>query len=348
MQLRADQLEAHLRKGPAPIYLISGDEPLLAQETLDAIRTAARTAGFAEREIYTADAGFDWDGFYQSTRCGSLFAPRRLIDLRLPSGKPGEAGAEILMQLADERAADLLVVVSAGKLDKAARAAKWVAAIERDGVAITLYPVEPAQLPAWIGRRLRACGLTPGEGVAELLAHYLEGNLLACAQEIDKLALLGPRTVTADDIDRDLGENARFNIFGLADAVLAGRGAQVLRMLRALKAEGTAPALVLWSLVREARALAPLAQQLAAGRPPAQVLESVWQRRRPLVQRALARLPAAGWQQAMTQAAYVDRTIKGRADGEAWHELERLALMMMGQPVLGDGRRPTARPRGET
>jgi len=345
VQLPVEQIGAQLRKGLAPAYLVSGDEPLLAQEALDAIRAAARAAGYA-REVYTVEAGFDWDGFYNATREGSLFAPRRLLDVRLPSGKPGEAGGAVLAQLAQEAAPELVLVVATGKLDKTARAAKWVGAIERAGVAVTVYPIEPAQLPAWIARRLRARGLTPATGVAELLAHHMEGNLLACAQEIDKLALLGSREISLDDIDADLGENARFNVFGLADACIAGDAARAARILRSLAAEDAAPTLVLWSLTREARELAQLAAQLDRGRPEAEVLEKVWMRRRPIVRRALKRMPAAEWRRVLAQAAHVDRVIKGRAAGDAWHELERLTLAMAGVRITPSHSLPRAAGEG--
>lgn len=344
MQLPAEQIAVHLRKGLAPVYLVSGDEPLLAQEVLDAIRAAARAAGF-EHEVYTVEAGFDWDGFYNATREGSLFAPRRLLDLRLPSGKPGEAGGAVLAQLAEEAPSDIVLAVSTGKLDKGARAAKWIGAIERAGVAVTVYPIEAAQLPAWITRRMRARGLTPAAGVAELLAHHMEGNLLACAQEIDKLALEGARGLSLDDIDADLSENARFNVFGLADACIAGDAARAARIVRSLAAEDAAPTLVLWALAREARDLSQLAAQLDSGRPEAEVLDKVWMRRRPIVRRALKRMPAAAWRRVLAQAAHVDRVIKGRAVGDAWHELERLALAMAGMQIAPS--HPLPRAAGE-
>jgi len=245
MQLPAEQIAAHLRKGLAPVYLVSGDEPLLAQEVLDAIRAAARAAGF-EREVYTVDAGFDWDGFYNATREGSLFASRRLLDLRLPSGKPGEAGGAVLAQLAQEAPSDIVLAVSTGKLDKGARAAKWIGAIERAGVAVTVYPIEGAQLPAWVTRRMRARGLTPASGVAELLAHHMEGNLLACAQEIDKLALLlGQGKVDAAAVTAAVADSARFDVFRLVDVALNGHAPQVSRMLAGACMES-----VRWSLSR--------------------------------------------------------------------------------------------------
>lgn len=339
MQINVDQLAAHVKRGIAPVYLISGDEPLIAQECGDMVRAAARAAGF-ERELHTVEPGFDWDNFYVSTRSGSLFAARRLVELRLPTGKPGEAGASVLAQIAGEAAADIVLLVVSGKLDKAARNAKWVSAIERAGITVAVYPIEAGALPAWIARRMRARGLTPADGVVELLAHYFEGNLLACAQEIEKLALVGARAVTLDDIDGNLGDNARFNVFGLADACVAGDGAQLLRILGSLRAEGTAPVLILWALAREARELAHLAGALASGRPDAEVLDKVWNRRRPLVRKALARSAEPEWFGALAQAARADRAIKGRGDGDAWHELERLALA-----IAGVGRRAGARPK---
>ncbi|BAU47180.1 DNA polymerase III subunit delta [Sulfurifustis variabilis] len=338
MQLNADQLIQQLKRGLAPVYLLTGDEPLLLQECADAIRATARAQGFGERELSVVESGFDWPAFYAGTRAGSLFAERRFIELRLPTGKPGEEGARTLTEIAQEAAAgDLVLLVVAGKLDKAARAAKWVSALERAGAMVTVYPVDARELPAWIGRRMRASGLTPGPGVADMLAHYMEGNLLACAQEIEKLALAGLTTVSSDDIAGVLGDNARFSVYGLSDACLAGDGAAGLRILRSLEADGTAPALVLWALAREARELARMSSAVSAGRPEAQVLEEfkVWPRRRSLMRRALGRRDAAGWRDVLQTAARVDRVVKGRADGSAWLELERLALAIAGQAPAG-------------
>lgn len=335
MQLTADQLAPHLKRGLAPVYLVTGEEPLLVQECVDAVRAAARAQGFGERELQVVEAGFDWAAFAAGTRSGSLFAERRFVELRLPTGKPGEEGARTLAEIAEGASPDLLLLVVAGRLDKAARAAKWVAALERAGAVVTVYPVDAAQLPAWIGRRMRASGLVPGPGVAEMLAHYMEGNLLACAQEIEKLALAGLKEVSSDDIAGLLGDNARFSVYGLADACLAGDGPASLRILRSLEADGTATALVLWALVREARELARMSAAIASGRAEAQVLEEfrVWPRRRGLVRKALGRRSAAGWREVLQAAAHVDRVAKGRADGEPWLELERLALAIAGQPA---------------
>ena len=336
MQFNADQLAAQLKRGLAPAYLITGDEPLLAQECADAIRAAAHAAGFGEREIHSVESGFDWDALYAATRAGSLFAARRIIELRLPTAKPGEQGAKMLVELLADPSPDQVLLVLAGKLDKQARAAKWVAAFERAGAVLTLYPIEARQLPAWIERRMRARGLNPGPGVAEMLAHYTEGNLLACAQEIDKLAMLDSREVGADDITGNLGDNARFNVYALADSCLAGDTATVLRILRSLRAEDEAPALILWALAREVRELARMAAVIAGGRAEAQVLDEyrVWQRRKPLVSRALKRTPLDAWYGLVRTAARADRVIKGRAAGDTWLALENLALGLCGFRAL--------------
>ena len=332
MQISSEQLIAQLKRKLAPIYFISGDEPLLAQECVDAIRHAAQEAGFNERNVFTVESGFDWSGLYAETRAGSLFAQRRMIELRLPTGKPGEEGGKTLVELCSDPSPDILLLVTTGKLDKAARAAKWAAALERAGVAVTLYPIEPRQLPTWIERRMRMRGLTPGPGVVDMLAHYTEGNLLACAQEIDKLAMSMSGNVNVDDIAGNLGDNARFSVFALADAALAGDTNGLTRILRALKAEGEAPVLVLWALGREARELARMAQAIASGRNESQVLDEyrVWQRRKPLVHKALARTTLSEWHDLVCAVARADRVAKGRRAGDVWLELESLALALGG------------------
>jgi DNA polymerase III subunit delta len=333
MPVSIDQLPAQLKRGLAPIYFIYGDEPLLVQEACDAVRGAALAAGFGEREVLTVEAGFDWDGLYASTQSMSLFSARRLIELRIPNGKPGDAGSKILGELGERPPADIMLLITTGKLEKQARESKWVKGLEKSAVTVAVWPVEAGELPAWISRRMVARGLKPGSGVAELLAHHMEGNLLAAAQEIDKIAMLtGGGAVSADDIEGNLGDNARFTVFGLADTCLRGNAAEILRMLASLRGEGLEPVLVLWALAREARDLAAMAQQVAAGKPAAAVLEErrVWARRRPLVSQALKRLRADECLRLVQRAARADRVLKGRRRGDVWQELECLALGIAG------------------
>lgn len=332
MRVEPDQIAAALERGLAPVYLVAGDEALLVNEACDAIRAAARQQGYGEREVFTVETGFDWSVLTTAGQSLSLFAERRVLDLRLSGGRPGEAGAAALEAWAAAPPPDTLLLVSAGKLDKTLRDSAWVRAIESRGVLALAWPVDAAKLPGWIAQRLRLRQLQAEPGVVEQLAYSTEGNLLATAQEIDKLAmLLGPEgLVRLEDVVQTLGDSARFNIFGLIDTCLAGDAATGARMLRSLRAEGVEPVLLLWALARELRSLGQMAGELARGGSESAVLGRVWAQRRPLVQRALRRWRAPQWQALTARAARTDRVIKGRADGDAWQELEVLSLALCG------------------
>ncbi len=343
MPINADQLAPSLKRGLAPVYFVHGDEPLLVREAADTIRAAATTAGFSERQVLTVESGFDWNSLSAFTQNLSLFAERRLIELHLPTGKPGEAGAKQLVEYAAAPPPDTLLLVVAGKLEKATRESRWAKALDAAGTMVIAWPIETVQLPGWIARRMLARGLKPGAGVTELLAYHMEGNLLACDQEIEKLAMLwnaspsgAPRAVAIEEIEGALSDNARFSVFQLADASLKGEARVVMRMLESLRAEGMEPMLVLWALTREARALASLSVRVAAGESVEQALDAarVWSRRQPLVRQALKRLAPVAWLGVLQRAARIDRVIKGRATGDAWRELQNLALAMSGLKPL--------------
>lgn len=333
MQINADQLANSLKRGLAPVYFVYGEELLLVEESCQAIRAAAHAQGYLDRQSLTVEGGFDWNGLFASTQSLSLFAERRLMELRLPTGKPGEAGAKILAEIAGQASTDIVFLVSCGKLDKATREAKWAKVLEAAGVAVVAYPLEAVQWPAWIRRRMQAKGLRPGPGVVELLTHLMEGNLLACAQEIDKFSMrFGAGEVGLDDIEGNLSDNARYNVFALADACLRGEPAAVERILNSLRSEGVEPILVLWALAREARELAQMAALVAAGQPLMRVLEArrVWTKRKPLVSAALKRLSPETAQDLLLRAARTDRILKGWGTGDVWQELQCLALGMSG------------------
>jgi DNA polymerase III subunit delta len=335
MQLGVDQLGSHLKRGLAPLYFISGDEPLLIDEAVQSIREAAAHAGVAEREVLNVESGFDWNDFYASLQSGSLFSSRRLVELRLPTGRPGDTGGKLLAELAQAPSPDVVLIVRTGKLDRAVRASKWAKTLESAAVTLTIYPLENSQLPGWITKRMRAAGLVPGPGVAERLAYHAEGNLLAGAQEIEKLAMhFGAGEIGLDDIEGILGDNARYSVFVLADASLRGARAEIVRILRTLRAEGEAPALVSWTLAREIRLLARLAAEVATGARLEQVLDAhrdlVWAKRRALVTQALKRGDVKFWRALLKQAALADRVVKGRLAGEPWQTLECLALAIGG------------------
>lgn len=331
MRLDAERLSERLRHGLAPIYLVAGEETLLVQEACEAIRARAVQEGCADRRVLTVESGFDWNELFAETQSMSLFAERRLIELRIPTGKPGEKGAEMLMRLAAEPPPDLVVLVVCGKLERAVRESAWVKAIDNAGVVVQVWPLDSARLPGWISARLRARGLEPEAGVAEHLAYHMEGNLLACAQEIDKLVLAhGAGAVRLADLEESLSDNARFTVFILVDTCLHGDAAAVARIFENLRAEGVEPILVLWALARELRAMANLAQAVQAGASESSVLAKVWAQRRAPVTAALRRLRLGHWQALLARAARADRVLKGRARGDIWAELQAIGLALCG------------------
>ena len=337
MQLNPEQLSSQLRKQLAPVYFISGDEPLRVMEAADAVRAAARGQGYDERELLTVQAGFDWDSLRAGGDNLSLFSQRRIIDLRLPTGKPGDAGAKALRAWAEQPPEDTLLLITAGKLEPAARKSKWVQALDRAGVVIFVWPLNASEFNAWVHARMRSRGLEPSPEAVDLLADRVEGNLLACVQEIDKLYLLhGGGPLAAEAITGMVADHSRFDVYGLVDTALAGKSARSVRILHGLHAEGIAPPVVLWALAREVRQLAAMAAVVASGQSVAQVLGQyrVWQARKALVGGALQRLPAARCNAMLRRCAAIDRVCKGQAAGNAWDELLQLTLELAGNNPL--------------
>ena len=267
----------------------------------------------------------------------SLFAERRLVELRLPGGKPGEAGAKVLREYAaNPPDGDVLLVIS-GKIDKDAQRSKWYTALDQAGVTVQVWPLSTAQLPAWIERRMHARKMRPSAEAVALLAERVEGNLLACAQEIEKLLLLhGSGTVDAEAVSAAVSDSARYSVYDLVDRALAGDATAVTRVLRGLQGEGEEPIVVLWALSREIRALAAMAEALQRGTGLEQVLvaNKVWENRKSLVRAALKRNPPRTLRRLLQQAGRADRVIKGVAAGNKWDELQRLALGLAGNDVM--------------
>ncbi|HDS1758170.1 DNA polymerase III subunit delta [Pseudomonas sp. M5] len=338
MKLAPAQLNKHLQGALAPVYVVSGDDPLLCQEAADAIRNTARQQGFDERQVFSADASFDWGTLLQAGASLSLFAQRRLLELRLPSGKPGDKGAAALMEYCANPAEDTLLLVSLPKLDGSAQKTKWGKALIEGSHCqfIQIWPVDAQQLPQWINQRLAQAGLSAQRDAVDLIAARVEGNLLAAAQEIEKLKLLADGSqVTVDTVQAAVADSARFDVFGLVDAILNGEAAHALRMLEGLRGEGVEPPVILWALARELRLLAGLSQQFSQGVPLdkafSQARPPVWDKRRPLVSKALQRLSAQRWAQLLQDAQRIDAQIKGQAVGSPWTGLSRLSLLMAGQ-----------------
>ncbi len=333
MKLRGDQLDTHLRRGIAPIYLISGDEPLQMTEATDAVREAAREAGYAQREVLDVGANFDWGQLAGVAGELSLFARQRLVELRLPGGKPGDEGSRALRAWAQRPPADCLLLIVSARIDAAAQRSKWFQELERSGVVVQLWSPKPRQLPDWIRKRMRSRGMEASQEAVALLAERVEGNLLAAAQEIDKLQLLyGARPLQAADVAAAVADSARFNIYELVDTALRGDLSRSARSLRGLQAEGVEAILVLWVLTREIRMLERMAAQLECGAHPEQVLrqQRVWEQRKPLVHQALQRSHRRHWQRLLRHAARIDRIIKGVGEGNSWDELLQLVLLMSG------------------
>ncbi|MFG6447942.1 DNA polymerase III subunit delta [Roseateles sp. BYS180W] len=352
MQIKADTLGAQLAKGLKPCYLIHGDEALLAQEAADSIRAAARQAGYSERHVFTVSgAHFDWAPVLATAQAMSLFADRQLIEIRIPSGKPGKEGSEALQRYAQAAPQDVLTLITLPRLDKTQLSSAWFTALEQWGVSLRVDPVERRELPAWIARRLAAQGQgvaasSDGQQALEFFADRVEGNLLAAHQELQKLALLYPRgELTQAQIEAAVLDVARFDVFKLSEAVLSGQTARVLRMLHGLQAEGEAAVLVHWTLAEDIRALKRARDAMAEGKPlPLALREArVWGPKERLFERVLPQLDDHSLR-ALVQAAQVcDGIVKGLRHpewpAEPWQALSRLALQLA---QLGPQRSRTA------
>jgi DNA polymerase III subunit delta len=310
MKLTLENLSAQLAERLLPVYLVSGDEPLLVGEASDAIRARARARGFAEREVFFIErSSAVWDEVRQAALALSLFTSRRIVEIRMPGGKPGVTGAAALLRLFEAAGEDLLVVIIADKLERETQASEWVQALQRRGAWLPIWPVERARLPEWLRARFAAAGLTANSDALALLAERSEGNLLAARQEIDKLAMLLPRgaTVSVAEVAAGSADSARFDVFQLGEAVRSADAARALRILGGLRAEGAEPVLVLWSLVRELRA-----QQAAA---PSD---------------ASVRAQGLPFARLAMRAGRADRMAKGLSAGDPWDELALLAVELTG------------------
>lgn len=329
MRIKPEQLDQHLAKGMQPLYLVFGDEPLLAQEAADAIRARARKEGCSEREVFTVERGFNWQNLLSSGNSLSLFATRRLVEIRIPSGKPGNDGSQALQDYCARLPVDSVTLVICPKLDKTAQAGKWFKAMEQAGVAVAVFPVERAQLPAWIGARLARQEQRAEPATLQFLADQVEGNLLAAFQETQKLALLfPPGNLSFEQVKGAVTDVARFDVFKLGDALLAGDAARVNRVLDVLRGEGEDPVLILWALTREIRALAKLRGGMRRGGSLPQLMREawIWEARQKLVESAVKRTSEARLMQALKRASGIDRMIKGLARGDVWDELLQLGL----------------------
>jgi len=329
MRISSEDLPRQLAKGLAPLYVIHGEAMLLAIEAADAIRAAARAADYTEREVFIAEQHFKWAELKNSAQSLSLFATRKVIDLRLPSGKPGVEGAQALQQHCENLPPDTITLISLPKLEPAAYKSKWFGALEQNGVAVSADEVPLAALPNWIANRLQLQQQSTDKETLAFLAQRVEGNLLAALQEIQKLALLfPPGALTFEQVSGAVMDVARYDVFKLSAAMLGGDAARFAHILEGLRAEGTATVLILWSLADDLRLLAKTARALQqSGNLDHALREArVWGMKKPLVERAVRRFSPAFAERALQRAAQIDRLIKGLRQGDVWDELLQLGL----------------------
>jgi DNA polymerase-3 subunit delta len=337
VELRHNQLAAHLERGLAPLYVVHGDEPLFAIEAGDAIRRAARRAGCDEREVFVAEPGFRWDAFVAANANLGLFGSRKMIDLRIPSGKPGAEGARALEAWAASPNPDHIALVTLPRLDRAAQQTAWFSALAAAGVAIAVYPLERDELPAWIAARLAAQQQRAAPPTLAFLADRCEGNLLAAKQEIEKLALLLPEgELEHDAVERAVADVARFDVFDLSAACLSGDAARALRIIATLEAEGEGLPLLLWQLGEDVHALAAVVEATAAGMPIGAAVRNarVWGKRQAALERAARRVKPAAIAPMVRALATLDALAKGIGRGNPWDEFRTLALTLAGKPAV--------------
>jgi len=328
MKVRPDQLSSHLQKQLADIYFICGDEPLQVMESADRIRLEARKRDFTEREVMDVDAQFDWNTLLDAGNSLSLFAEKRILELRLPTGKPGKVGSKILQEYAQRPAEDAVLIISSGKLDGSAKNTKWFKTLDQQGVVIQCWPVNADQLPGWINARLQSKGIVADREAVQLLADRVEGNLLAAAQEVDKLFLLhGAGKLNFEQTASAVADSARYNIYDLVDSALVGDVARTARIIGGLKNEGVEPVLMLWALSREVRMLAQISESKTS--PDAIMAKlRVWDNRKALIRKALSRHSSVRWKLFLKRCAKIDKVIKGVESGRVWDELLMLSTQI--------------------
>jgi len=330
LKFASQQLQSNLQRKLESIYLIAGDEPLLVGEALQRVRDAARGQNYLERSLHVVDRGFRWSDLAHDADNLSLFAARKILELRLAAPRPGDAGAAAIRDLAEDSDPDRVVLIGVmTKLDASAARSQWVKAVEKHGAVVDVWPIARNDLPRWIEARAKTAGFELSRAAAELLADRVEGNLLAADQEIQKLGLLhASELIGEDSVLAAVANSARFDVFRLSDAVMAGEAARALRVLAALREDGTQPALVSWALLREIALLARLSLAVERGVPIERALKEngVWQSRQGLVSSAVRRHQSSDYGSLLSQAADVDNIVKGAKFGRPWDALTNLVL----------------------
>jgi len=328
-KLRIDQLGRQLQQGLAPVYLISGDETLLVEESSDEIRRKAVKSGYTERERYFVDKQFDWAQLLTASSNLSLFSEKKIIELRFEKPKPGDKGSKAICEYLNKPNPDNCLIIVTPKLDAGTGRSKWAKLIEKQGVWLPVWPISRAQLPRWLDQRVKKIGLTADSNSIELLATRTEGNLLAAHQELEKLKLLSvDGYLTPELIAGAVADSARYDVFGLIDKILLGDSREAVKNLQGLKTEGTEPTVILWALAREIRSLITVSNNIEQGQNFnwAAKQAGVWEKRQGLFQQALRRLNIRTLHRLLRQANIIDKSIKGLHSMKPWDGLLDIVL----------------------
>ncbi len=333
LKLYPDKLADHLSRQLAPVYLLYGDEPFQLMQLGDQLRAHAKANGYDERQVLLANDESDWTLFRESADSMSLFSERRLIELRMPTGKPGRSGGDILKRYCADPAEDVLLIITAGKLDRSSTSSAWFKAIDKVGVTLAVWPIAAKQLLVWLKAQLQAQGLHASPEAIALIAERVEGNLLAANQEVERLSLLYPQgELTAENVLAAVVDSARYSINDLTEAALAGNAARSLHVLEGLRDEAVPTVLVLWSLTQEIRSATRAAEAIAQGVGVDKALKGagVWQSRMAPLKNALSRHESNAWLTMLSKTSLIDRQIKGQAAGDVWDSLAELCLLLAG------------------
>jgi DNA polymerase-3 subunit delta len=330
MNVRPDQLQSIVTGTVYPVYMVSGDEPLQQMESLDAIRAFLREESYSEREVLDVDAQFDWQRLNDEAASMSLFASRRIVELRLPSAKPGRQGSQALKDYLTRPPEDTVLIINAGKVDGNAKKSAWFKAVEKNGLVVQCWPVTVDKLPRWLKLRFQKRGMDADDEVLNYISQHVEGNLLAADQEIDKLyLLLGSGKITYDDVSEAITSQSRYNVFELVDMLLSGNTTRVIKIIAGLKAEGVVPVVVNWALAKDIRLLS----QVSADESSADFIlkrSGVWQSRTALFKSCLSRHTQRTFQTMLKRCSYIDAVSKGMINANVWDEIESLCVRICG------------------
>ena len=328
MNARPDQLRLMIAKKIYPVYMVSGDEPLQQMESLDMIRAFLKENDYLEREVLDVDVQFDWQRLMDEAASMSLFASRRIVELRLPSAKPGRQGSQMLKEYLSQPPEDTVLIINAGKVDGNAKKSAWYKAVEQSGLVVQCWPVPVEKLSAWLKQRFKMRDMDAAHEVLAYISQHIEGSLLAADQEIEKLSLLlGPGKITYADVAEAITSQSRYNVFELADVMLTGNPARVIKILMGLKAEGIVPVVVNWAITKDIRLLSQVAVDVSS----ADYLlkrSGVWQSRLAMFKACLSRHSQRSFQMMLKRCAYIDASSKGMIDANVWDEIESLCVRL--------------------